>query len=76
MGWVIMKMWQNCGQSAKGGEKSVEEENKLREKIIELGIATEEEVDLVCNINGYSIDTLNDIIFAKTGYRDIEQYLE
>ena len=54
----------------------MEEENKLREKIIELGIATEEEVDLVCNINGYSIDTLNDIIFAKTGYRDIEQYLE
>ena len=41
-------------------------------KLIELNIATEEEIDLVCCINGYIIDTLNDILYARTGYRDIE----
>ena len=40
------------------------------------GIATEDEIDLVTNINGYSEETLNDILYARTGYRDIEQYEE
>jgi hypothetical protein len=40
------------------------------------GIATDEEIDLVTNINGYSEETLNDILYARTGYRDIEQYEE
>ena len=42
------------------------------DKLIELDIATENEVDLVCQINGWTIDTLNDILYARTGYRDIE----
>lgn len=46
------------------------------EFIIENGIATEEEVNIVIKINGYSEVTINDILYAKTGYRDIEQYLE
>lgn len=46
------------------------------EAIIEFGIATEEEVDLVTDINGYNVDTLNDIIYARTGYHDLEQFLE
>lgn len=41
-------------------------------KLIKLNIATEEEIDLVCCINGYVIDTLNDILYVRTGYRDIE----
>lgn len=41
--------------------------------LIEYGIATQEELNLVTCINGYSIDTLNDVIYARTGYRDIEQ---
>lgn len=41
--------------------------------IIELGIATEEELQLVTSINGYSEESLNDIIYVRTGYRDIEQ---
>ena len=44
--------------------------------IIELGIATEEELKLVTAINGYNSDTLNDIIYVRTGYRNIEQLLE
>ena len=36
-------------------------------------IATENELKLVTTINGYSIDSLNDILYARTGLRDIEQ---
>ena len=36
-------------------------------------IATEDELVLVTNINGYSEDSLNSILYAKTGYRSIEQ---
>ena len=39
-------------------------------------IATENELRLVTTINGYNIDSLNDIIYARTGLRDIEQLLD
>jgi len=47
---------------------------QLWEKIIEYGIATEKELQLVRYINGYNIDSLNSVIYARTGYRDIEQF--
>jgi hypothetical protein len=43
------------------------------DRIVEMDIATEEELDLVTAINGYNIESLNDIIYVRTGYRDIEQ---
>ena len=46
------------------------------DRIIEFRIATEEEIDLVTRINGYNIDTINDIIYIRTGYRNIDQVLE
>ena len=39
-------------------------------------IATEEELQLVTDINGYSRETLDDVLYVRTGYRDFEQYLE
>lgn len=42
--------------------------------LIEYGVATQEELELVTCINGYNIDTLNDVIYARTGYKNIEQY--
>lgn len=51
------------------------EENEVWDLIIENTIATEEELQLVTDIVGYSLYTLNDVIYARTGYRDIEQYL-
>lgn len=36
-------------------------------------IATESEIELVTNINGYSEETLNDIIYCRTGYHDVPQ---
>ena len=50
--------------------------NELYEKIIEKGIATEQELELITYINGYNIETLNDVIYARTGYHDWEQYEE
>lgn len=49
---------------------------KIVDYVIENDIATQEEVNLVTGINGYSEETVNDIIFYRTGYQDIEQYLE
>ena len=49
---------------------------QIWDAIIENGIATEDELQLVTNIIGYTEEALNDVIYSKTGYRDIEQYLE
>ena len=41
----------------------------------EVGVS-EETLQVVTDINGYTIDTLNDILYAVTGYRSKEQYEE
>lgn len=54
-------------------------ENQMQQTedfLIEGEIATTEEIDLVSKINGYTIETLNDILYVRTGYRDIEQLME
>ena len=51
-------------------------EDQTQEKIIELGIATEAEVILVTDINGYTKRAMNEIVNARTGYKTIEQYIE
>ena len=52
---------------------SLEEyENYLIEN---LGV-DEEVISVVCAINGYNEQSLDDILYVKFGYRDIEQYLE
>lgn len=50
--------------------------NEIFDYLIEYGICTEEEMQLVTNINGYNEETANDIIYARSGYHDIEQYME
>lgn len=46
------------------------------DKIIELNIATEKELQLITDINGYNIEALNDVIYSRTGYRDLYQLLD
>ena len=46
--------------------------DEMYDKLIELDIATEEEISLVCCINGYTIGTLQDILYTRTGYRELE----
>lgn len=44
--------------------------------LIENGIATEDEIILVCDINGHTQEALNSILYARTGYRSFEQIRE
>lgn len=41
----------------------------------EVGVS-EETLQVVTDINGYSLETLNDVLYAVTGYRTREQYEE
>lgn len=41
--------------------------------LIENQIATEEELKLVTCINGYNEDSLLSVLYARTGYRSIDQ---
>jgi len=52
----------------------MEKVNKLWEQILERNIVSEETLRIVTDINGYNIETLNDVIYAATGYRSLEQF--
>lgn len=51
-------------------------EMMIYEQIVEQEIATTEEINLVTAINGMTEETLNDIIYARTGYHTLEQYFD
>tara|TARA_R100000808_G_C2126323_1_gene136511 strand:- start:377 stop:619 length:243 start_codon:yes stop_codon:yes gene_type:complete len=42
--------------------------------LVDYNVATEDEICLLFNINGRSIDTLNSILYARTGLRSLEQW--
>ena len=49
----------------------------LYDQIVDMGIATAEEINLVFNIaNGGWTEILNSILYVRTGYRSIPQMLE
>ena len=50
--------------------------NNIYDYFVERGIATNDEIDLVTSINGWNEETLNDILYVRTGYRNVEQYIE
>lgn len=50
----------------------MEKFNKLYNKLVDGGYFTEAELKLVTNINGSSVDVLNDCIYARYGVRDYE----
>ena len=45
----------------------------LWDTLVDRGYFTDTELDLVTSINGYSVDTLNDCLYARYGYRNLEQ---
>lgn len=47
---------------------------ELHQTIIDNEIASEKEILLVSNINGYSLETLENILYARTGYNSLKQY--
>ena len=50
--------------------------NEIYDYLIDYGIATENEISLVCSINGTNEESLNSILYSRTGYRDIQQIKE
>lgn len=39
-------------------------------------IVSQETLEVVTDINGYNMEALNNIVYSRTGYNDIEQLLE
>ena len=52
------------------------ERDALWDYMEELGIATEEEMRLVATINGDSLESMESILYARTGYRSLDQIQE
>jgi len=46
------------------------------DRLVDAGYFTDKELELVTYINGYTIETLNDCIYARFGYRSLEQMEE
>lgn len=53
------------------------EEDKMYDEVVELGIATTEELNLVKNVKGGTWkDVINAIVYVRTGYQTLEQYIK
>lgn len=50
-------------------------EDLLYQYYIDSDMFTEEEINLVTNINGWNVETFNDMLYSRYGYRDLEQML-
>ena len=48
------------------------DKNKAYDKLIELGVS-EQTLDTVCNINGFTMKTMEDILYAVFGLNDFDQ---
>lgn len=46
----------------------------LWDNLITYEIATEEELQLITTINGYNLETLEDVLYVRTGYRSWDQW--
>ena len=45
----------------------------LAQFLVEHEICTKDEYMLVITISGYTLNTINGILYARTGYRNLEQ---
>lgn len=50
--------------------------NKMYEFLVNYGIATKEEINLITAINGNNIKTYEDILYIRTGYQAFYQLSE
>jgi hypothetical protein len=46
------------------------------EHLIDQELFTQEELDLATNLNGFNMETLNDCLYVRFGYRSLEQMLD
>lgn len=50
----------------------MDEKSQMWDALIEQGVS-EQTLQIITSINGYSMDTLNDVLYAATGYRSLDQ---
>ena len=50
--------------------------DELWDYLLETQLATENELQLVTSINGFSLETLESILYVRTAYRSLEQIKE
>lgn len=48
---------------------------KLEQWLIDTMTATEEEIDLIYSINGQTLESVEDILYSRTGYRSLDQII-
>lgn len=48
----------------------------LYDLLIDLGMFTKDELNLLTYINGFNMETLEDALYARYGYRSADQLLE
>lgn len=51
-----------------------EQLERYETELVEYGIATENELQLITDINGFNESVLNDVLYCRTGYRDYNQF--
>ena len=49
--------------------------NEMYEAFINAGLFTEDEAQLVTYINGFSVETLEDMLYARYGTRDVSDVI-
>ena len=49
---------------------------ELYDYLIDYEYATEKEIGLVCSINGTNLESLESILYSRSGYRSLEQIRE
>ena len=55
---------------------SVKTAEEAWDTLIECGLASEETLQVVTSINGYSLETLENVLYATAGYHSFNQYLD
>ena len=50
--------------------------NTMWNNLLEHQIVSDETLQIITSINGHNISTLNDVLYAVTGYHTWDQYLE
>jgi Fe-S oxidoreductase len=49
--------------------------NDMFIELVESGLFSEDELTLITDINGYSVETLDSCIYSRYGYKDLDKLL-
>lgn len=60
----------------KQGKNIMQDLDVIYSTLVEYEIATEEEIQLVTNINGFNLETFEGVIYVRTGLNSFDQLCE